>query len=99
MHFVKSTKAFDKWLSSMKDHAGKARILVALKRLELGQPVDCKNLRHGLYELRVHYGPGYRVYFHQKGEVIVILLNGGHKSNQSRDIEKAKFLLKELEAS
>ena len=98
MNLVKPTKIFDKWLKGLKDRAGKARVLVALKRLELGQSGDWKSLGNGLAELRIHYGAGYRVYFCRKGDVVIILLSGGDKSSQKRDIEKAKTLLKELEA-
>ena len=98
MNLVKTTKTFDKWLKGLKDRAGKARVLVALKRLELGQSGDWKSLGNGLAELRIHYGAGYRVYFCRKGDVVIILLSGGDKSSQKRDIEKAKTLLKELEA-
>ena len=70
---------------------------MALKRLELGQEGDRKSLGDGLLELRVHYGAGYRVYFYRKGDVVIVLINGGDKSSQKRDIVKARKLLKELE--
>ena len=98
MNLVKITKIFDKWLKGLKDRTGKARVLVALKRLEPGQSGDWKSLGNGLAELRIHYGAGYRIYYCRKGDVVIILLSGGDKSSQKRDIEKTKILLKELEA-
>lgn len=80
---------FSKWLNSLKDIQAKAKIRIRLDRLSLGNLGDCKSVGNGVYELRIDYGPGYRVYFGQDGDVIIILLCGGDKHSQQADIHKA----------
>ena len=80
---------FGKWLNSLKDIRAKARIRIRLDRLSFGNLGDCKSVGNGVYELRVDYGPGYRVYFGQDGDVIIVLLCGGDKHSQQADIRKA----------
>jgi putative addiction module killer protein len=80
-------------LKKLKDDTGKARILARINRLMEGLPGDVSPIGHGVSELRIHYGPGYRVYFHQQGDTLVILLCGGDKGSQSRDIEAAYQIL------
>lgn len=81
---------FDEWLNSLRDIRAKARIAQRLERLSLGNLGDYKSIGDGLYELRIDYGSGYRIYFGQIGLVVILLLCGGDKSTQNRDIRKAK---------
>ena len=81
---------FDRWMAKLRDGGAKARILVQLDRLKLGLPGDWKPVGEGVFELRIFEGKGYRVYFAREGKSVVILLCGGDKSTQSRDIELAK---------
>jgi len=81
---------FDRWMAGLKDERAEARILVQLDRLRIGLPGDWKSLGAGLYELGIHEGKGYRVYFGREGEAIVLLLSGGDKSTQRRDIDLAR---------
>jgi putative addiction module killer protein len=94
---VRQTSTFAKWLKSLGDEKAKARIAIRIRRLSLGNPGDVKPVGKGVSEMRVDYGPGYRVYFAKKGDAIVILLTGGDKRSQKRDIEAAITLAKELE--
>lgn len=86
------SSTFDSWLSGLRDRQAKARIAARLDRLAMGNPGDVKPVGEGISELRITYGPGYRVYYIQRGKVLVVLLCGGDKSTQSRDIERAKML-------
>lgn len=92
MFTILRTQEFDKWLISLKDEKGKARIVARIRSAELGNLGDVEPIGDGVSEMRVHYGPGYRVYFRKKGKVLIILLLGGDKSTQSKDIKKAKAL-------
>jgi len=92
---LRQTETFAKWRSKLKDELAKAAIALRLARLELGQVGDAKPVGDGISELRIHYGPGYRVYFHRRGKTIIVLLSGGDKSTQAKDIRKAKQLAKE----
>ena len=80
---------FEVWLNKLKDKIGLAHINNRIRRLSLGQYGDCKRVGSGVFELRIHYGPGYRVYFAEKGSSIIILLQAGDKSSQKRDIQQA----------
>lgn len=82
---------FTKWLRGLKDSTIKARIRHRLDRVRYGNFGDCKSLGGGLYELRLSFGAGYRIYYGREGDRLVILLVGGDKSSQKRDIEKAKI--------
>ena len=90
------TREFAKWLSALKDKTGQARILARLKAAGLGHFADCECVGGGVYEMRIHCGPGYRVYYTRQGDIVVILLCGGDKGSQERDIERAKALAKEI---
>lgn len=81
---------FDRWMAKLRDERAKMRILVQLDRLKLGLTGDWKSTGEGVFELRIFEGKGYRVYFAHEGKSIVILLCGGDKSTQNRDIELAK---------
>ena len=93
---VRQTPEFSKWLLRLQDRAARARIEVRIRRLGLGLAGDVKPIGEGLSELRIDYGPGYRVYFCQRGSLIVILLVGGDKRTQDRDIRAAQKLAQDL---
>lgn len=86
---------FDRWLSGLRDRRAVARIAARLDRMAAGNPGDVQQVGEGISELRINYGPGYRVYFIQQGPVLIILLCGGDKSTQSKDIKQAKVLAEE----
>jgi putative addiction module killer protein len=89
---IEQTAEFAAWLSRLRDTQGRARILKRLRRLADGGFGDCKPVGEGVHELRMFFGPGYRVYFMMRGEVVFLLLAGGDKDSQDRDIELAKKL-------
>ena len=92
---VRQTVVFANWLDRLKDRRGRARILRRLDRLSLGNLGDVKPVGSGVSELRIAHGPGYRIYFVQRGTVLIILLCAGDKSTQSRDIARAKRMAEE----
>ena len=93
MYIIEKTSEFDKWFRKLKDRKAKAKILFRIQRIEEnGNFGDCKSVGSGLSELRIHYAKGYRVYIKEQGGTITLLLNGGDKSTQQKDIEKAKLL-------
>lgn len=92
---IKQTATFMTWESKLKDPRVKATIAARIFRLANGLPGDVSPVGQGVSELRIHYGPGYRVYFQQRGTELVILLCGGNKSSQAKDIETAKRLANE----
>jgi putative addiction module killer protein len=83
------SQAFGDWLDSLRDVIGKARIIARLRAAEHGNFGDYETVGGAVYEMRVHYGPGYRIYFTRRGEVVYLLLMGGDKSTQKRDIKRA----------
>lgn len=89
MNIFQKSDEFDAWLAGMKDHVGKARIALRLDRAAKGNFGDCEPVGGGVSEMRIHYGPGYRVYFTRRDAVIYLLLLGGDKSTQKRDIKRA----------
>ena len=99
MYLIEKTDTFDTWLKKLKDYRAKAKILAKLKMIELGNLGDHKFVGAGVSEIRIDYGPGYRLYYTKKGNELVLLLVGGSKSSQKRDIVKAQKLLEELEAN
>ena len=94
---VKKTDEYRDWLDRLRDQAGRARILVRVDRLIHGNPGDHRNLQGGVSELKIDLGPGYRVYYTQRGEQLLLLLIGGDKSSQAKDIAKAQQLAKDFE--
>lgn len=95
---ILQTPEFSKWLHKLKDRAAKVRILERLERVRTGNIGDHKPLGGGLHEMRLTYGPGYRVYYAMDGQTVIVLLVGGNKSTQSKDIEKAREIWKELQS-
>ncbi len=93
---IRKTELFATWLDSLRDIQAKARVLVRIERLALGNAGDVKPVGEGVSEMRIDYGPGYRVYFIQRGSELIILLAGGDKSSQSRDIKAAIRLAQNL---
>jgi len=89
---IVKTDVFDGWLNGLTDKPAKRRIAARLFRLESGNPGDSKPVGQGVSEMRVDYGPGYRLYYVQRGQTLIVLLCGGDKSSQARDIVRAKFL-------
>ncbi len=94
---VRRTREFLKWMGELRDGLAKRAITVRIDRLAHGNPGDVKPVGYGVSELRIRCGPGYRVYFVQRGNVLIILLCGGDKSSQDADIAKAHTIAKELE--
>lgn len=92
MFLLEKTSEFDKWLKKLNDRKAKAKILLRLQRVEAGNLGDVSPVGEGIEEFRIHYGPGYRIYFRRQGEKIILLLMGGDKSSQESDIKKAKTL-------
>lgn len=89
MNEVRKTPEFQKWLDGLKDAQAYARIETRIFRLGLGLPGDVKSVGKGVSELRIDYGPGYRVYFTKRGKMLILLLAGGDKSTQKKDIQTA----------
>ena len=97
MYEVLQTPAFAKWFRSLRNHIVKGRIVARIERVQLGIFGDAKSIGDGVHELRMDFGPGYRIYFIRQGERIVLLLCGGDKRSQPRDITRAKQIASELE--
>jgi putative addiction module killer protein len=93
---VLKTKDFADWLDGLKDRAGRSRILVRIDRLAHGNPGSHRILRQGVSELKIDCGPGYRDYYLQRGKELILLLAGGDKASQAKDIEKALSLAREF---
>jgi putative addiction module killer protein len=93
---IRKTETFVKWIDALKDIRARARILVRIERLAAGNPGDVKAVGEGVSELRIDYGPGYRVYFKKQGQKVVILLAGGDKRTQTKDIKTALRLAQNL---
>lgn len=92
---VRQTRVYASWFSKLRDKRARARIDIRIRRLSLGIPGDAKAIAEGVSELRVDFGPGYRIYFIRRGES-VILLAGGDKDSQDRDIKRALLLARHL---
>ena len=96
---MRQTEVFSGWLRRLRDENARARIQIRIRRLSLGNFGDIKPVGGGVSELRVDYGPGYRIYLQQRGEGLVLLLAGGTKKTQGADIAKAKELAKKRDES
>ena len=93
---IRQTEVFANWVRKLRDRQARARIQVRIDRLQLGLPGDVKPVGEGVWELRIDYGPGYRVYFTKRGRELIVLLAGGDKRTQNRDIKKAIQLARDL---
>ncbi|MDO8879435.1 MAG: type II toxin-antitoxin system RelE/ParE family toxin [Coriobacteriia bacterium] len=96
MNEIRETDAYRKWFESLRDINAQMRIAARIRRVSLGNLGDAKSVGDGVSELRITYGPGYRIYFIRHGETVIVLLAGGDKSTQRRDIERAKELARGL---
>jgi putative addiction module killer protein len=94
---LRQTRSFTLWLDGLKDKTTRARIAARVQRLAFGNPGDVRPVGAGVSELRIHLGPGYRVYFVQRGAVLIILLCGGDKATQDRDIAQAHRMARDLD--
>ena len=93
--FFRSSE-FDAWLMALADYKAKARVLARLRSATFGNFGDCESVGEGVSEMRIHFGPGYRIYFVRTGTTIYVLLVGGDKSTQKQDIARAKKMAREL---
>ena len=93
---IRQTDRFAAWMESLRDVRARMRIEVRIRRLQLGNPGDTKPVGEGVSELRIDHGPGYRVYFIQRGDTLIVLLAGGDKRSQNRDIAAAITLARDL---
>jgi putative addiction module killer protein len=93
---IRETEIYSRWFKSLRDRQARARIDIRVRRLSVGNPGDVKPVGQGVSELRIDYGSGYRVYFIRRGETLIILLAGGDKKTQERDIKIALNLAKDL---
>ncbi|MDB5777624.1 MAG: addiction module antitoxin RelB [Herbaspirillum sp.] len=96
MNTINTTDEFDAWLANLADLKGRAKILVRIDRAALGNFGDSEPVGDGVSEMRIHFGPGYRVYFAREGRVVYLLLNGGDKSTQAADIKQAKSMWEQI---
>ena len=93
---IRQTEVYTDWFSKLRDRQARARINVRIRRLSLGNPGDVKPVGEGVSKLRIDHGPGYRIYFVQRGATVVVLLAGGDKRTQNQDIQTALELAREL---
>ena len=93
---IQQTETYAKWFAGVRDRVTRARIDIRIRRLSLGNAGDTKPVGEGVSELRVDHGPGYRIYFIQRGEFVIVLLVGGDQSTQDKDIRNAKALANDL---
>lgn len=94
---VRKTAVSSNWMADLRDHRARAKIAARIDRLAFGNPGDVQPVGEGVSELRIHYGPGYRVYFAPRGTTLIVLLCGGDKSTQTKDSKAAKMLVANLE--
>lgn len=96
MNVFERSEAFDGWLARLKDNVGRARIIHRIRAAEHGNFGDCAPIGDGVLEMRIHVGPGYRVYFMRRRGTLYLLLGGGDKSSQKRDIQRATAMARSL---
>jgi putative addiction module killer protein len=94
---IKRTDEFNDWLRSIKDGVAHRRLLVRLRKASLGNLGDVKSVGHGVFEMREHFGPGWRMYYIQRGQVLIVMLGGGDKSTQRADVARAVALAAVIE--
>lgn len=97
MYTINRTETFTAWLAGLKDLKARAKIVIRLRQAGQGNFGDVKPISEGVWEMRIHFGPGYRVYYAREGRVIYLLLNGGDKSTQKRDIKAAIAMWKQIQ--
>lgn len=97
MFQIKRTPEFSKWLGGVKDGLTQRRLIARLRRASLGNLGDVKPVGGGVFEMREHFGPGWRMYYLQRGDVLIVMLGGGDKSTQLQDIDAAQMLAKDIE--
>jgi putative addiction module killer protein len=97
MYSVRQTQTFAKWLASLRDMRAKARIVARVRQAEGGNLGDVRSVGGGVSEMRIDVGPGYRLYYCRRGDVLIILLVGGDKSTQDKDIRRAQAMLQDIE--
>jgi putative addiction module killer protein len=95
---VRLTAEFEAWLDGLQDKRAQVRIVARLRLAEAGNLGDWNSIAGAISEMRVNFGPGYRLYFTRRGRILIVMLNGGDKSTQTRDIKRAQQVLKELES-
>ena len=93
---IRQTEVFATWFNKLRDRPARARVLVRIRRLSLGNPGDVAPVGEGVSEMRIHHGPGYQVYYVQRGHALIVLLAGRDKKTQKRDIQRALQLAREL---
>jgi putative addiction module killer protein len=93
---IRQTSVYERWFDGLRDRQARARILVRIRRLSLGNPGDVRSVGEGISEMRIDYGPGYRVYFGRRGDELIVLLAGVDKDSQDRDIRTARNLARNL---
>lgn len=96
MYSVIETDGFSEWLAGLKDVTTRLRLIKRLRRASLGQLGDVKSVGEGVWEMREFFGPGWRMYYVHRGDIIVLMLGGGDKSTQQRDIRRAQLMAKEV---
>lgn len=97
MYILKRTPEFATWLDTLSDRTTRVRLIRRLDRLASGNPGDVKSVGDGVFEMREHFGPGWRMYYVQRGEIVIVMLGGGDKSTQATDIAKALALAAQIE--
>jgi len=97
MSEIRQTAVFSNWMARLRDHRARAKIAARIDRLALGNPGDVQPVGEGVSELRINYGPGYRVYFVRRSQTLIVLLCAGDKNTQDQDIKTAKRLAADIE--
>ncbi|MFA5595949.1 MAG: type II toxin-antitoxin system RelE/ParE family toxin [Pusillimonas sp.] len=97
MYTINRTEAFSSWLAGLKDLRARAKIIIRSQQASQGSFGDVKPISDGVWEMRIHFGPGYRVYYAQEGRTVYLLLTGGNKSSQKRDIDAAVAMWKQIQ--
>lgn len=97
MNTINRTETFSTWLADLKDLKARAKVVIRVKQAAQGNFGDVKPISEGVWEMRIHFGPGYRIYYAREGRVIYLLLNGGDKSTQKQDIKTAIAMWKDIQ--
>ncbi len=94
---ILQTETFEKWLDGLRDPLTRRRLVLRIRKASLGQLGDVKPVGHGVFEMREFFGPGWRMYFVRRGEILILMLGGGTKATQARDVERAIALAQSIE--